>query len=54
MQDLAEIFLRYNAYQAINLDGGSSSMMWYKGNIITKTSSPSANGRYLPDAIIVK
>ncbi len=53
VSDLAEIMLRHNAYQAMNIDGGSSSLMWYKDQLITKCSSPQENGRYLPDAIIV-
>ncbi len=52
--ECAQILYRYNAYQAVNLDGGSSSVMWYGGEQITKSSSPSGFGRYLPNALIVK
>lgn len=52
--ECAIILDRYQAYQAVNLDGGSSSVMWYKDRQITKSSSPSGFGRYLPDAIVVK
>lgn len=52
--ECAIILDRYQAYQAVNLDGGSSSVMWYKDKQITKSSSPSGFGRYLPDAIVVK
>ena len=50
--DLAEIMLRHNAYQAMNLDGGSSSIMTYKGETINKPSSTNHLGRYLPNAFI--
>ena len=52
--DLAEIMLRHNAYQAMNLDGGSSSIMTYKGKTINKPSSANELGRYLPNAFICK
>jgi exopolysaccharide biosynthesis protein len=52
--DCAEIMLRYGAYQGANMDGGSSSVMWYKGEQITKSSSQVGNGRYMPDALIVR
>ena len=50
--DLAEIMLRHNAYQAMNLDGGSSSIMTYKGETINKPSSTNHLGRYLPNAFV--
>lgn len=53
--DLADIFVNYGAVQAGNLDGGSSAVMYYNGRIITKPSgADKVNGRYLPDAFIVK
>lgn len=51
--DCNEILLRYKCYQAMNLDGGSSAVMYYNGNFITKSSSVSGRGRYNPDAFIV-
>ncbi len=54
MATCADILVEYGAYQAANLDGGSSSIMWYNGRQITRSSSPSGFGRYLPDAIIVR
>lgn len=54
MEECANQLIKYGAYQAANLDGGSSSIMWYNGQQITKSSSPSGFGRYLPDAIYVK
>ena len=37
--DLADIFLRYGAVNACNLDGGSSSLMWYQGDYINNCAS---------------
>jgi exopolysaccharide biosynthesis protein len=52
--DVADILLKYDCWSACGLDGGSSAVMWYKGSLITKTSSPSKEtGRYLPDAWVV-
>lgn len=52
--DCTDIMLRYDAYQGMNLDGGSSSVMWYDGNFITSSCSVTGRGRYMPDAIVVK
>ena len=49
----ADILLRYNCKNAINLDGGSSASMSYMGEMITKTSSPQTGGRWLPSAWVV-
>lgn len=52
--DVAEcsrIMARYGAYQAMNMDGGTSAMMWYDGEYITRCSNTSlSEGRYLPNA----
>ena len=51
-----EIMGEYGAYQASMLDGGSSSVMVYRGREITSPTTLSQNeeGRYLPDAFLVK
>ena len=54
VEDCADIMLRYKAYQGMNLDGGSSSVMYYKGQFITSSSSVTGRGRYMPNAILVK
>ena len=54
VNDLAQIMLRHKAYQAMNLDGGSSSIMNYRGKTISKPSSKNSLGRYLPNAFICK
>lgn len=38
-QDLVEIFQEYGAVNACNLDGGSSSLMWYEGDYINNCAS---------------
>ena len=38
-KDLSEIFLSYGAVNACNLDGGSSSLMWYEGEYINNCAS---------------
>lgn len=37
--DLAEVFLSYGAVNACNLDGGSSSVMWFQGDYINSPST---------------
>ena len=54
VDECKNILLKYDAYQAMNVDGGSSAVMWYNGEYITKSSSVSGIGRYMPDAFIVK
>ena len=51
-----EIMEKYGAYQASMLDGGSSSVMVYRGREITSPTTLSQNeeGRYLPDAFLVR
>lgn len=52
--DLTDVLYRYGAYQACNLDGGSSSTMYYHGRNITRSSSVTPEkGRHIPNAWIV-
>ena len=51
--ELQNIFVKYNAYNAANLDGGSSATMVYNGSVVNKTSTPIGE-RYLPNAFIVE
>ncbi len=47
----AEILLRYDCYQAMNMDGGTSAILWYDGEYVTRCSrSDTPEGRYLPNA----
>lgn len=38
-QDLVDIFMEYGAVNACNLDGGSSSLMWFGGDYINNCAS---------------
>jgi len=40
MQDLQRIFLEFDAINACNLDGGSSTMMVYNGELLIRSASP--------------
>lgn len=53
-QDLAEVMLEHGAVNAINMDGGSSSSMWYNGEYVNKSSSGSGFSRNLPNAFLFK
>lgn len=37
--DMVEIFQAYGAVNACNLDGGSSTMMWFDGDYINRCAS---------------
>ena len=39
MQDLIDIMLDYGAVNACNLDGGSSTLMWYEGDYVNNCAS---------------
>ena len=52
VKELQDIFIKYNAYNAANLDGGSSSVVVYNGNVINKPSSAGGE-RYVPDAFLI-
>lgn len=55
IKDIQNILLKYGAINASNLDGGSSTAMYYNGKIINKPCGPlgSTGGRYLPTAFLV-
>ena len=52
LPDVTEILIGYDAYQAMNMDGGTSAVMWYDGEYVTKCSNPAITCRYLPNAWI--
>lgn len=55
MSELTDIFVRYRAYNAVNLDGGASSSLVENGNLISKPCAISATGeRWIPSAWMVK
>ncbi|MCR5486076.1 MAG: phosphodiester glycosidase family protein [Lachnospiraceae bacterium] len=53
VSDLEDVMLEYGAVNAANLDGGSSSVLYYKGELINSPSSV-VGIRPVPDAILVK
>ena len=53
--ECAEILKRHGCMQAMNLDGGTSAMMWFDGEYVTKCSNQSlASGRPVPTAFVYK
>lgn len=50
VETCAKILMRHNAYTAMNLDGGTSAVMWYDGEYVTKCSNASIQCRSLPNA----
>lgn len=55
MSELTDIFARYRAYNAVNLDGGASSSLVENGKIISKPCAYSATGeRWVSSAWIIK
>lgn len=55
MEELTDIFIRYGAYNAANLDGGGSSALVVEDKLINEPTGWSYKGeRYLINAFIVK
>lgn len=52
LRDLMNVFLEYGAVQAANLDGGSSTEMIYKGQIVNSLWNMYGE-RYIPTAFLV-
>lgn len=51
----AQIFAKHGCQQAINVDGGTSGMMWYNGEYITRCSnSNTPEGRTIPNACVYR
>lgn len=49
--ECAEILARYDCYQALNVDGGTSGMLWYEDEYIVRCSNTNLpEGRRLPNA----
>jgi exopolysaccharide biosynthesis protein len=53
LRDVQDIMLKYGAYNAANLDGGSSTTMFYKGRVINNPSNPLGE-RTVPTVFLVK
>ncbi|MEG1009170.1 MAG: phosphodiester glycosidase family protein [Clostridia bacterium] len=52
LKNVQDIFLKYNAYNAYNLDGGASTSMVYDGKVVNKPSDIMGE-RYVPSAFII-
>ena len=52
--DVRDVMIDYGAMNACNLDGGSSTVMYYNGEIINSPSSASGTSRALPNAFLFK
>lgn len=50
VETCANILMHHEAYNALNLDGGTSAIMWYDGEYITKCSNEKIISRPLPNA----
>lgn len=51
--DCAQIMLKHACAQAMNVDGGTSAMIWYDGEYIMHSSNPNLScGRTLPNAFV--
>lgn len=53
LKDVQDIMLEYGAFNAANLDGGSSSVLYYRNKIVNHPSSRYGE-RYAPSFFIVK
>lgn len=48
---IAEKMMEHDCLTAMNLDGGTSAIMWYDGEVVTRCSNVrTPEGRYLPNA----
>jgi len=52
LKDVQDIMLEYNAYNAFNLDGGSSATMVFNGKVVNNPSDILGE-RYVPNAFVV-
>ena len=53
VSECAKFMSRYNCMQAMNLDGGTSAILWYDGEYIMRCSNQAIpEGRLLPNAFV--
>lgn len=55
VNECAAILARHGAVQAMNVDGGTSAILWYDGQYVTRCSNPQiryTGGRALPNAFV--
>ncbi len=49
--DCAKLMQQYDGWTAMNMDGGTTAILWYRGRPITRCSNTNTpDGRYLPNA----
>jgi len=53
LKELADIMVQYGAVEAMNLDGGGSSQLWYREGSDLKGASRVAGSRGVADAILI-
>ena len=53
-QDMVDLLLSYGAINACNMDGGSSTVMYYEGRYVNSCSAEGGNPRPLPNAFLFK
>ncbi len=49
VETCAKIMLKHDGYTAMNMDGGTSAVMWYDGEYVTKCSNTNIDSRSLPN-----
>ena len=53
VDECSAILERHGCMQAMNLDGGTSAILWYDGESVTRCSNPALpDGRQLPNAFV--
>ena len=53
VSECGKILEKHNCMQAMNLDGGTSAILWYDGESVTRCSNPALpGGRQLPNAFV--
>ena len=53
-QDMVDLLLSYGAVNACNMDGGSSTVMYYEGRYVNSCSAEGGNPRPLPNAFLFR
>ncbi len=53
-QDMVDLLLSYGAVNACNMDGGSSTVMYYNGQYVNSCSAEGGNPRPLPNAFLFR
>ena len=53
-QDMMDLMLDYGAVNACNMDGGSSTVMYYNGRYVNSCSAENGQPRPLPDAFLFR